>query len=55
MSVVLLQIAANLVAITFAVAAAYLAAHDKGGWGWFILCAVLTSATVQFKKANKSE
>lgn len=35
----------NLVALVCASAAAFLAYHDKSGWGWFLVVAALTAVT----------
>jgi hypothetical protein len=39
----------NLVALTCVASAAYLVAHDKRGWGWFLLVGLLAAASVSFK------
>lgn len=44
MRTAILNITGNLVALTCAISAFYLALHDKGGWGWFLFIALLTSA-----------
>ena len=40
----------NLPSLTCVFAAFYLAAKDKGGWGWFLFVAVLLMRSVHFKE-----
>lgn len=45
MKTTLVLVACNLVSLTAVCAAAYLAAKDARGWGWFIVVALLCHST----------
>ncbi len=52
MNLPLLALAANLSSATCVVAAAVLAYHDRGGWVWFLLTAILLHAGVEWKSGG---
>jgi len=54
-ALITLTLITNLTSIASAVGAAILAYHDKKGWGWFLLVAVLTNATPKFNDSDKKE
>ena len=46
----LANIGINLVALLCVGCAAYLLAHGKEGWGWFLFVGLLCEGTVAFRK-----
>lgn len=40
----------NFASAVSALAAAYLAYHDKDGWGWFLLAAVILHSSVEWSE-----
>jgi len=45
-------LACELTAIIFAAGAVYMGINEISGWGWFILGAVFTTASVNFGKGK---
>lgn len=50
----ILVVAANLVSLTFAASALYLAANGKEGWGWFLFCALLAAVCPSKKDEDEA-
>ncbi len=48
-------ILSNVPCIGCIASAAYLAFHDKPGWGWFLLLAAITAHSVSYREKRKSE
>ena len=48
MKSLLANLGVNLVALACVVAAGYLAAHDRDGWGWFLFIGFLCAGSVTF-------
>lgn len=47
---VALLVIANSASLASIVAAGYLAAHGKDGWGWFLFVGVICTATLKYTK-----
>jgi hypothetical protein len=44
---------ANATSLASVIAAGILASHDKASWPWFLLVAMLTTATVSYKSFER--
>lgn len=55
MKYVLMEIASNLVSLAFATGAVVMAVHGIDGWGWMIVGALLTTASVTYRTDEKPE
>ena len=45
----------QLASIASILSAAFCSYHDKEGWGWFLLSALLLSSSITFKDKNNVE
>jgi len=50
MKFLIANLGANLAALLCIGTAGYLAANDKGGWGWFLLVGLLCAGSVAWKE-----
>lgn len=53
MNRILLEMASNIVSVTFAVGAVILAYSGSDGWGWMIFASVLTITTTSLGKSDE--
>ena len=50
----LANLAVNLVSLSFAGFAVYLAVHSKDGWGWFLFAAIICAGYAKTTSSDKS-
>lgn len=48
------MLAVNLASVVCVGVAAYLAAHDKAGWGWFLFAAVILTGSLKMSDSKSS-